>query len=306
MPRLSCCLTFDVDGMSAWIGTLKTRNPSMISRGEFTITGTRRVLQLLRRHDLQASFFVPGHTICAYPDLIREIADAGHEIGHHGWVHENPADFEREGERIVLERGLAAMERIGVRPVGYRSPAWDFSPNTVPLLNEYCFLYDSSCMGDDFNPYYLRAGDEFSSDEPYRFGALTPLVELPVSWGLDDYPAFETIPGINRGYSPPSAVEEIWEGDFAYAHEHCPQGIFTLTMHPEFIGRGHRIAMLERLIERFSRRDGVRFSSLAAYADKWRTANPLAEWREANPLRAGSGAIETLPRQEGASRRQTA
>jgi peptidoglycan-N-acetylglucosamine deacetylase len=294
LPTLSCCLTFDVDGMSAWIGSLKTRNPSMISRGEFTITGTRRVLALLARHDVRGTFCVPGHTVCAYPDLIREIVDQGHEVGHHGWVHENPADFDLAGERQILERGLEAFARVGAQPTGYRSPAWDFSENTVTLLEEFGFVYDSSCMGDDFNPYYLRKGDVVATDAPYRFGTLTGIVELPVSWGLDDYPAFETIPGINPGYSAPSAVEEIWYGDFAYAHEHCPGGIFTLTMHPEFIGRGHRIAMLDRLIARFRNLDGVRFTTLGDYAGKWRQANPVEAWKAANPLRTGAGAIERL------------
>jgi hypothetical protein len=133
-------------------------------------------------------------------------------------------------------------------------------------LVELGFLYDSSRMGDDFNPYYLRKDDRWSADEPYTFGPLTDLVELPVTWGLDDFPPFETLMGINPGQSAPSAVEEIWYGDFEFALKNCPGGIYTLTMHPEFIGRGHRILMLERLIQRFKGHSGVRFSTLRDYA----------------------------------------
>ena len=292
--KLTVCLTFDVDGPSAWIGSMKSNNPSMISRGEFTVVATPRVLDLLRRYDVPGTFCVPGHTVCAFPDLIRAIKDAGHEIGHHGWVHENPADFDRAGEKRVLELGLEALGMIGVRPEGYRSPAWCFSENTVELLQEFGFLYDSSCMGADFNPYYLRKNDAWTRDAPYRFGPTTDLVEMPVTWGLDDFPVFEHVAGINAGNSAPSAVEEIWSQDFDYALTRCPGGVYILTMHPEFIGRGHRILLLERLIERFRACDGVRFTTLGDYARRWKAQNPLEAWKAANPLRTGKNSIATL------------
>src|SRR5918911_221130 len=113
----SVCLTFDFDGMSSWIGSWQSNNPSMISRGEFAIIGLERILALLAKHHAPATFFVPGHTAWAWPDLVRRIADEGHEIGHHGWVHENPASLEREAERTVLERGFEALDfAAGVRP----------------------------------------------------------------------------------------------------------------------------------------------------------------------------------------------
>ena len=293
-PRLTVCLTFDVDGMSSWIGSFKSRNPSMISRGEFTLVATPRVLHLLKRLDIPGTFCVPGHTVCAFPDLIRAIKDGGHEIGHHGWVHENPADFDRAGEHRVLTLGFEALDRIGVRPVGYRSPAWNFSENTLELLQEFGFEYESSCMGHDFYPYYLRQGDRWTLDMPYQFGTVTDLIELPVTWGLDDYPAFEYIPGGNPGYSAPSAVEEIWWQDFEYALQTCPGGIYVLTMHPEFIGRGHRIMLLERLIRRFKDCDDVGFATMGQYAAEWRKANPRQDWMARNTLRTGQGSISSL------------
>jgi peptidoglycan-N-acetylglucosamine deacetylase len=292
--KLTVCLTFDVDGPSAWIGSAKSRNPSMISRGEFTVVATPRVLQLLHKYEVPGTFCVPGHTVCAFPDLIRAIRDGGHEVGHHGWVHEDPAAFDRGGERRNLELGLEALAIVKVRPTGYRSPAWSFSENTVELLQEFGFEYDSSCMGNDFHPYYLRKNDRWTQDGPYHFGPTTKLLELPVTWGLDDYPVFEHVAAVNAGNSAPSAVEEVWWGDFSYALQNCSDGVYILTMHPEFIGRGHRIMLLERLIQRFQACEGVRFSTLGDYARSWIAANPLEDWVRDNPLRTGLGSIQTL------------
>jgi len=159
-PRLSVSLTFDFDATSVWIGSHHSNNPAMISRGEFGAVAIPRILDLLSRHDIRTTFFIPGHTALAYPGLTREIRARGHEIGHHGWVHENPASFDREGEHEVFRRGLDALQEVaGVRPTGYRSPSVDFSPNTISILREFGIRYDSSCSGSDFEPYYLRDGD---------------------------------------------------------------------------------------------------------------------------------------------------
>lgn len=286
--RLSCCLTFDFDGMSLWIGSFQANNPSMISRGEFGAVAIPRILTMMQKHAIRATFCIPGHTVYAYPDLIKMIHDAGHEIAHHGWVHENPVNFDLEGERRNLERGLEALQKVvGVRPSGYRSPAWDFSANTVELLLEYGFVYDSSCMGNDFYPYYLRKDDQWPADEPYVFGDMTELIEIPVTWGLDDFPPFEYVWGKNVGLSAPSAIEEIWRGDFDYAYANCPGGIYNLTMHPQVIGRGHRLMMLERLIEHFKSRTDVVFEALGDYVQRWKADNPLEQWKSNNPIYVG-------------------
>jgi peptidoglycan/xylan/chitin deacetylase (PgdA/CDA1 family) len=295
LTGLTACITFDFDAMSSWIGSVKSNNPSMISRGEFSAVAVPRLLPLLRKLGVTATFAIPGHTACAFPDLVKAIRDAGHEIAHHGWVHENPASFDRAGEKRLLDRGLEALHRAaGVRPQGYRSPAWDLSPVSVELLLEYGFLYDSSCMAHDFYAYYLRQGDRWSLDEPYQFGQLTELVELPVTWGLDDFPAFEFVLGFNQGYAAPSKVEEIWQGDFDYALKNCPGGFFNLTLHPEFIARGHRITMLERLLRYMADQRGVRFGSLGDYAAAWKQANPMAQWAQANPASTGVNSIREL------------
>jgi len=273
MP-LSCAITFDFDAMSVWIGSLRSNNPSMISRGEFGAVAVPRLLDLLKRHRMRTTWCVPGHTALAYPDLVRRIRDEGHEIAHHGWVHENPAALDEASERRVLERGFEALAEVaGVLPRGYRSPAWDLSPRSIGLLLEYGFEWDSSLMGSDFHPYWVRSGDRWSADEPYVFGEETRLVELPVTWGLDDFPPFEFILGSNTGLSAPSKVEEIWRGDFDWAYANCPGGIYILTLHPQVIGRGHRMLMLERLIRHFAAHDGVVFEPLGEYARRWAEKN---------------------------------
>jgi peptidoglycan/xylan/chitin deacetylase (PgdA/CDA1 family) len=276
--RATVCLSFDFDAISLWIGPMGATSPSMISRGEFGVVGVERILRLLDRFGIAATFFVPGHTAETYPDAVRAIAAAGHEIGHHGYLHENPIGLEtREREREVLLRGLEALDRgAGVRPVGYRSPAWDNSPHTVELLLEQGFRYESSLMGKDFEPYWCRVGDAIQPDGPYLFGREVDLVELPVSWILDDFPHFEYVRLANRlspGHSAPTKVEEIWRGEFDFMYRDVPGGVFTLTMHPQVIGRGHRMLMLERFVDYLAGHEGVRFATLSEAADAFRATS---------------------------------
>jgi peptidoglycan/xylan/chitin deacetylase (PgdA/CDA1 family) len=145
----------------------------MISRGEFGPQGVRRIL-LLGQYRIRGTFFVPGHTALAFPRTVVDIAAAGHEIGHHGWIHENPANTTPDQERWIMDKGFEALNKVaGVRPVGYRSPAWDNSPHTVPLLLEYGFAYESSLMGSEYEPYWCRVGDEFVA------GGVLPGVKSP-------------------------------------------------------------------------------------------------------------------------------
>jgi peptidoglycan/xylan/chitin deacetylase (PgdA/CDA1 family) len=276
--RATVCLSFDFDAISIWIGPYAATSPSIISRGEFGTVGIERILRLLDRTGIPSTFFVTGHTADTYPDSVRAIAHAGHEIGHHGYLHENPASLGSKGEeRDVLERGFAALDRVaGVRPIGYRSPGWDNSPDTVELLLEQGVRYESSLMGKDYEPYWCRVGDVNLPDGPYIFGPEVDLVELPVSWILDDFPHFEYIRLDNRpspGLSAASKVEEIWRDEFDYMYREVDGGILTITMHPQVIGRGHRMLMLERLIEHFQRHEGVRFATLADVAEEFRATH---------------------------------
>jgi peptidoglycan/xylan/chitin deacetylase (PgdA/CDA1 family) len=273
VTQLTVCLSFDFDAMSPWVR--RTNNPSAISRGEFGAVAVPRILDLLDTYDAKATFFTPGHTALAYPHLMEAIVGAGHEVAHHGWVHENPEELSRDEEERVLVRGIEVLTEVcGTRPVGWRSPAWAMSPSSVELLLANGFAYDSSLMGHDSRLYRVRRGDRWGPDEPYVFGEPCDLVEVPVYWGLDDFPTFEFVPGRWGGGSAPSAVLEVWQGDLDYAYENEPGGVVTITMHPQSIGRGHRMLMLERLLTHLRDRGGVAFDRCDAVAERWAAANP--------------------------------
>ena len=177
------CLTFAFDAISLWMGPFAARSPSAVSRGEFGAVVVRRISVLLEREAIPATFFVPGHVAETYPDLVPAIGAAGHEIGHHGYLHEDPLALEtREAERGILLRALAAPDTVaGTRSVGDRSPTWDNSPSTVELHLEEGFHYERSLMGDDLTPSWCRVGDHHQPDGPYLSGGSVDLVEMPVS-----------------------------------------------------------------------------------------------------------------------------
>lgn len=252
MGRSIVCLTFDFDAISGWIARGQT-SPSPVSRGEFgPRAGVPRLLALLRRHGISASWYIPGHTLETYSEACRSIADAGHEIGHHGWTHRPPATLSREEEGAELARANESIRRLTGRYArGYRSPSWDLSPRSVDLLLEQGFVYDSSLMGDDYTPYRVRRGDDITLGEPARFGAPTRLIEMPVSWTLDDFPHFEFIrtpTWVAPGNMNAGSVLENWIDDFLYLDENLDWGVITYTFHPFVIGRGHRMMMLEKLV----------------------------------------------------------
>ncbi|MGD9894133.1 MAG: polysaccharide deacetylase [Dehalococcoidia bacterium] len=270
------CLSFDFDQMSSRIFRGDT-TPTPLSRGEYGArVGMPRILELLRREGIPATFFVPGHSADTFPRLVEQTLQDGHELGHHGWLHEVPATQTEEQERTILLRGIDSLQRIsGLKPAGYRSPSWDLSPHSIRLLREFDFRYDSSLMADDFRLYWCREGDVPHTDRAFEFGRETELIEMPVSWLLDDFPLFEYDQRTRTGMAPASRVEEIWRDEFDYMAERVPGGVFTLTMHPQVIGRGHRMLMIERLI-RHMRERGAVFQRMGDVAEQWRATHEAA------------------------------
>ena len=261
MGRSIVCLTFDFDAMSGWIARGMT-SPGPISRGEFgPQVGVPRILALLAQDGIRSSWYIPGHTLETYPEACQRVAAAGHEIGHHGWTHRPPGTLTAEEEEDELVRGNAAIARLTGRPAsGYRSPSWDLSPRSVELLVKHGFVYDSSMMADDYTPYRVRRGDVITLKQPAVFGTETKLVEMPVSWTLDDYPHFEfvrTATSVLPGNMNARSVLQNWVDDFQYLAENLEWGVITYTFHPFVIGRGHRMMALERLIDTLKDRGGV-------------------------------------------------
>jgi peptidoglycan/xylan/chitin deacetylase (PgdA/CDA1 family) len=271
VSRHIVCLSFDFDTMSAFIARGMT-TPTSLSRGEFGAIGSRRILDALADRGIKATWFVPGFTIETFPAECEAIIAAGHEIGHHSWAHIPPAALSRGDEEADLARANEAIARLAGRKArGYRSPSWDFSSHTIELLIAHGFLYDSSLMGGDFWPYRVRQGDRCALGEPYRFGAETELIEMPIDWSLDDLPHFEylrTPRAIQPGLQPARAVMDSWLDEFLYMKKTVDWGVLTYTMHPYVIGRGSRMLAFEGLIDRLMR-EGAVFLPMETAAREW-------------------------------------
>lgn len=271
------CLSFDFDVWSGFAAR-GLATPTPISRGEFGLVGARRLVDLLARREIRSTWFVPGVVIDSHEADVARVVEAGHEIAHHGYSHAVPASLPPETEEVEMVRAIESICRVAGRPPrGYRSPAWDLSPVTIDLLLKHGFDYDSSLMGDDATPYFARRGDVISVDQPIRFGETTRLVEMPISWSLDDHPHFEFLrtgdflmPGLRNA----SDVLENFVADFEYMRHTSDWGILTYTFHPYVIGRGHRMLMLEALIERLEAL-GATFMALEDAADAFLTRRRL-------------------------------
>lgn len=247
---VAAALTFDVDSetIAIWNGQ---HSPSAFSRGEYGVrVGLTRIIKLLSKHQVSATFFVPAMTAVLHPDVSSQITDCGkHEVGLHGWIHESITELTREDEFQLTERAFRFWaDKLGKHPTGIRTPSWDFTSATVDIMQSLGLRYDSSLMADD-SPYEL-----LSYDKP------TGIVELPVDWKLDDYMYFQI--DFERGYHPyikPADVLEIWRAEFDVALQEGT--VFILTMHPQIIGHRSRIVILRELIEHMKDR-GAWFATM--------------------------------------------
>ena len=266
------CLTFDFDGPSLWLQRRQT-TPAPISRGEFGAVAVPRILRLLEHRSIRATFFIPGHTIDTYPDVCRQIADAGCEVALHGYAHELNAGLEREQEADILDRSIDAVERLtGARPSGYRAPSGDVTEQTLELLISRDLAYDSSLMGHDYQPYRVRLGTTFPDDGPPKWGDETDLVELPWSWTLDDYVYLEFVTFrrmLMPGLKSPTEMFDNFAGDVAWMVREVERGVCTVVFHPQVIGRGHRLLAMEAWLDRITEL-GVSFERLVDVAADYR------------------------------------
>jgi peptidoglycan/xylan/chitin deacetylase (PgdA/CDA1 family) len=249
-------LTFDVDIETPYRSRYPDaeRRLSQLSEGRYGIRrGLPRILELLAEEGIPATFFVPGRTVLDFTDALRPLADGGHEVGHHGHDHADLSRREPADAAGELARGLEALQGgLGVRPLGYRAPHWTLTPETLELLWEHGFVYDSSLMEDD-RPYLVLQ----------ETGA-AKLVEFPVHWSLDDWIYFGYDSADGGRLAAPGAVLEIWMSEVRAAAREGRH--LTLTMHPECIGRPYRVEMLRDLIRRARREHSIAFMTLAGVA----------------------------------------
>jgi len=261
--RAAAALTFDLDAESAVlaIDPSSAGRLSVMSHQRYgPLVGTPRLLELLRRHDVRATFFVPGFTAERYPDVVRRILDGGHEIAHHGYLHESAAGLDARQEKALIERGLEALDRVaGIRPVGYRAPFWETNDHTPRLLADLGFDYDSSLMDDDV-PYLLDPG-----------GGRRPLVEIPVHWGLDDWEQYAYLPGITGAgvIESPRKAYEMWHLELEAMH--AEGGCFVLTLHPFLSGRPGRARVVDELLGTMRTLPGLWIPTLAEIAAQARS-----------------------------------
>ncbi|WP_142847173.1 polysaccharide deacetylase [Telmatospirillum sp. J64-1] len=288
--KILCAFGVDVDAVAGWLGSYGGEDsPLDISRGMFAgEVGAPRLLKMFERWGIRTTWFMPGHSIETFPDQMKAVADAGHEVGIHGYSHENPIAMTLDQERAVLDRSIELVEKLsGRRPTGYVAPWWEFSENTAQLLLDRGIKYDHSLMHNDFHPYYVRVGDSWTKIDyskpaaewmkPLVRGTQTSLIEIPASWYLDDLPPMMFIKAApnSHGFVNPRQIEEIWRDQFDWVYREHDYAVVTFTIHPDVSGRPQVLLMLERLYQHMISHEGVSFHTFDEIADDFSRRQPF-------------------------------
>lgn len=263
--RVAVALSFDPDHETLPLRDGET-SPGKLSQGEYgSRVAAPRILRLLEARGIRASFYMPAVSALLHPAEARAYAAAGHEVALHGWIHERNVSLAAKDERELLFRSADTLEQIvGVRPVGIRTPSWDFSHHTLDVIRELGLLYDSSLMADD-DPYEILAD-----------GVPTGVVEIPVEWIRDDAPYFVMDRFTSsRPYTPPRAVLGIWRDEFDQAY--AEGGLFQLTLHPHISGHRSRLVVLAELLDHIASHQGVWYATHAEVAEYVMTALTLPD-----------------------------
>lgn len=282
----------DVDAVAGWLGSYGGEDsPDDISRGLFAgEIGSPRLLKLFKKYNIKTTWFIPGHSIETFPKEMQAVADAGHEIGIHGYSHENPIAMTREQETAILDKCIGLVEQLsGKRPTGYVAPWWEFSNVTNELLLERGIKYDHSLMHNDFHPYRVRVGDSWTKIDysqhpdtwmkPLERGTETDLIEIPANWYLDDLPPMMFIKKSpnSHGFVNPRDIEQMWMDQFDYVYRENDYAVFTMTIHPDVSGRPQVLAMHERIIEYINSHEGVEWVTFDEIANDYAERFPRSE-----------------------------
>lgn len=263
-----------VDAVAGWLGSYGGQDsPNDISRGVFGAeVGVPRILKLLKKYDITGSWYIPGHSIESFPEQIKEVAKAGHEIGLHGYSHENPRSMTPEQEEAVLVKCIGLIENLcGKKPIGYNAPWWELSSHTASLLQKYGIIYDNSFMNRDFEPFYVRIGDSWTNIDyskpaetwmkPFVPGKETDIVSIPASWYLDDLPPMLFIKSSanSHGYVNAWDLMQMWKDQIDWVYRELDYAAVSICIHPDVSGHPHVLLHLEKLIEHMKNLPNVKF-----------------------------------------------
>lgn len=272
----------DIDAVAGWLGSYGGEDsPDDISRGLFAgEVGIPRLLKLFKKYNLNVTWFAPGHSIETFPDQMKMIVDAGHEIGAHGYSHENPIAMTPKQEEDILLKSIELIKDLtGKKPTGYVAPWWEFSNVTNELLLKHGIKYDHSLMHNDFSPYYVRVGDKWTKIDyskeakewmkPLVRGEETDLVEIPANWYLDDLPPMMFIKKSPNsfGFVSPHDIGQMWIDQFDWVYREYDYAVFPMTIHPDVSARPQVLLMHEKIIEHINKHEGVRWVNLNDMAD---------------------------------------
>ena len=286
---IQVCFNVHFDAVSLWIGSFGGEDsPCDISRGVHAAqVGTPRLLDLLNKYDITTTWNITGHSIESFPKESEMVVQAGHELGLHGYTHENPLAMTKEQEQAILNKTFdLVVDLCGKPPKGYSAPWWELSPNTIDLLLEKGIEYDHSLMENDHSPYYLRRDDSWTKIDysqpaetwmtPWQRGTETDLIEIPCSWYLDDAPPVMFVKKFpnSHGWVSPRSIGQMWTDQFDWVYRNCDYGIYNACLHPDASGHPQMLMMLERLIDHMRCHDGVRFITLKQICDEFRARNP--------------------------------
>ncbi len=287
--EILCGFGVDVDAVAGWLGSYGGEDsPDDISRGLFSgEVGAPRLVELFRRFGIKTTWFIPGHSIETFPEQMQQVAEAGHEIGVHGYSHENPIAMTAAQEEEVLDHCIDLVTKLaGKPPAGYVAPWWEFSPITNELLLKKGLKYDHSLMHHDHQPYYVRVGDSWTKIDyakkagewmvPLKRGTETDLIEIPGNWYLDDLPPMMFIKKAPNsfGFVNPHDIEQLWRDQFDWVYREHEYAVFPITIHPDVSGRPQVLMMLERLYAYMIRHPGVRFVTMNEMADDFARRSP--------------------------------
>jgi peptidoglycan/xylan/chitin deacetylase (PgdA/CDA1 family) len=286
---IKCVFGVDIDAVGGWLGSYGGEDsPSDIQRGMFSgEVGAPRLLKMFQRYEVPATWFIPGHSIETFPDTVKMIVDAGHEIGAHGYAHENPIAMTPKQEEDILSYSVELIERVsGKAPRGYVPPWWEMSNITASLLQKYGFTYDHGQGFHDFMPFYARVGDKWTKIDytqeaaawmkPLERGEVIDLVEIGANWYMDDLPPMMFIKKSpnSHGFVNPHDIEQMWRDQFNWVYREMDYAVFPITIHPDVAGRPQVLMMLERLFAHISKHPGVKFVTMNEIADDFAARFP--------------------------------